>query len=152
MDGYLEYTSCKWGSQILIYEGKESVLGKRTEKQKQSREAHYQSQILIAYCIPETMLVSSFDQNSRPEWELYCSFRTGSGLVELRLEAHKPWLSWRVILFPGAYLQGGRQTEQCGSPADVCESLDLGSKNLPLAVRMLHASAKIVSYIGLGQG
>lgn len=81
---------------------------------------------------------------------LYYSLRRGSGLEEQGVEVHTPWLHELVIVFAGPYLQGDRQTEQSGSPADVYESLNLGSKNTPLAVRMLPTSAKTVAYTGLG--
>lgn len=89
---HLKDTSCLSAIQTSIYEGKESVLRRRTEKQKQSGESPNHSQMSIACCIPETMLGWSFDENSRPEWELHFSFKRGAGLVELWVEAHTPWL------------------------------------------------------------
>lgn len=59
---------------------------------------------------------------------LYYSLRRGSGLEEQGVEVHTPWLHELVIVFPGPYLQGDRQIEQSGSPADVYESLNLGVK------------------------
>lgn len=82
---------------------------------------------------------------------LYYSLWRGSGLEEQGVEVHTPWLHELVIVFPGPYLQGDRQIEQSGSPTDVYESLtEFGSKNMPLAVRLLPTSAKTVAYTGLG--
>lgn len=90
------------------------------------------------------------DQNSRPERKLVLLTPEGFRLEEQGVEVHTPWLHKLVIVFPGPYLQGDRQIEQSGNPADVYESLNLGSKNMPLAVRMLPTSAKTVAYTGLG--
>lgn len=51
---HLKDTACKLGTQTIIYEGTESVLGRKTEKTKQTnknqgRESHYHSQMFIAY-------------------------------------------------------------------------------------------------------
>lgn len=81
MDGcHLKDTLCQSGIQTSIYEGKESILRRGAEKQKQAREPHNHSQMLTAYCIPETMRGWSSDQNSRPEWEQLLLIQKGFGV------------------------------------------------------------------------
>ena len=51
---HLKDTSCKLGTQAPIYEGKESVLERRTGEKKQNRESYYHHKVSVAYCIPKT--------------------------------------------------------------------------------------------------